>query len=29
LLDPSGEIIAKDTQLRGVNLYNKLQEVFN
>ena len=29
LLNPSGEIIAKDTQLRGVNLYNKLQEVFN
>jgi len=29
LLDPSGVIIAKDTQLRGVNLYNKLQEVFN
>ena len=29
LLDPSGQIIAKDTQLRGINLYNKLQEVFN
>lgn len=29
LLDPDGKIIAKDTQLRGINLNNKLQEVFN
>ncbi len=29
LLDPNGQIIAKDTQLRGVNLFSKLQEVFN
>ena len=29
LLDPDGRIIAKDTELRGINLYNKLSEVFN
>ena len=29
LLDPEGRIIAKDTQLRGMNLYNKLSEIFN
>lgn len=28
LLDPDGRIIAKDTQLRGMNLYNKLSEIF-
>ena len=28
LLDPEGRIIAKDTQLRGMNLYNKLSEIF-
>lgn len=28
LLDPDGVIIAKDTQLRGMNLYNKLSEIF-
>ena len=28
LLDPDGRIIAKDTELRGINLYNKLSEVF-
>ena len=29
LLDPEGRIIAKDLELRGRNLYNKLNEVFN
>ncbi len=29
LLDPDGRIIAKDTQLRGINLDNKLKEIFN
>lgn len=29
LLDPDGRIIAKDTDLRGINLYNKLSEVFS
>ena len=29
LLDPSGKIIAKNNELRGANLFNKLNQIFN